>query len=398
MRGRRSVGVFLAVLGMLAGCSKSVVSRGPQGRQLAPLASAQVGAPSAAFSAPPSSLMAAQVETPGSPLAAHSSPYALAGPTKSAAGSTHTAAPTHPPSVASVGAAYVDVAVATLWHSPTSPRAVDAPELRQPAGVQSWLSAMSTAQRLDLGGRVDSQLLLGEQVVVDKRLDGWAHVVVPDQPSPLDASGYPGWIPLVQLTFAAPVTTGRELVVTAPTASIFATDDTTHVIDVSMATRLPVLSAGAQWVDSQLPDGRAIALRTTDVALVSPGAGPLPPTADDIVRTAKLFLGLPYLWGGTSGFGFDCSGLTHLVYAMRGLTIPRDADAQARVGEAVERADLRPGDLVFFASNGLVHHVGIYVGNNTMLSSLQTGSPVEYSSLSAQPFASEYSGARRYVG
>ncbi len=257
---------------------------------------------------------------------------------------------------------------------------------------------MSTAQRLDLTGRVDSQLLLGEQVVVDKRLDAWAHVVVPDQPTPLDTNGYPGWIPLAQLTFAASVATDRELVVTAPTAWIYASDDTTHVIDVSMATRLPVLSANAQWVDSQLPDGRAVALHAADVSLVSPGAGPLPPTADDIVRTAKLFLGLPYLWGGTSGFGFDCSGLTHLVYAMRGLTIPRDADAQARIGEAVARVDLRPGDLVFFAHSGLVHHVGIYVGNNTMLSSLQTGSPVEYSSLSAQPFASEYSGARRYVG
>jgi cell wall-associated NlpC family hydrolase len=82
---------------------------------------------------------------------------------------------------------------------------------------------------------------------------------------------------------------------------------------------------------------------------------------------------------------------------MRGVTIPRDADAQARAGVAVARADLRPGDLVFFAHNGLVHHVGIYVGNNMMLNSLQTGSPVELSSLSAQPFASEYAGSRRYL-
>jgi cell wall-associated NlpC family hydrolase len=290
------------------------------------------------------------------------------------------------------------VSVATLWHSPSSPRAVDSVELQQPAGVTAWLAAMTTPQRLALSGRVDSQLLLGEKVVVDKRQGTWAHVVTPDQPTPLDARGYPGWIPLAQLTFRAPAPAAKDTVVLAPTAWAYAPDGVTRVVQVSIATRLPALSADVKWVHSQLPDGAAVLLRAADVAVVTRGAAPLPATAADVVRTAKSFLGLQYLWGGTSGFGFDCSGLTHLVFELRGLTIPRDADAQARVGHAVARADLRPGDLVFFASNGLVHHVGIYVGNNTMLSSLQTGSPVEYSSLSAQPFASEYSGARRLVG
>jgi gamma-D-glutamyl-L-lysine dipeptidyl-peptidase len=89
--------------------------------------------------------------------------------------------------------------------------------------------------------------------------------------------------------------------------------------------------------------------------------------------------------------------LPHLVYAMRGVTIPRDADAQARAGVPVARADLLPGDLVFFASNGFVHHVGIYVGDNMMLHAPQTGSAVQLLSLSTQPYANEYSGARRYV-
>jgi hypothetical protein len=91
--------------------------------------------------------------------------------------------------------------VATLWHLPTSPRSVDASALTDPVDVRHWLAAMTTTQRRDLNGRVDSQLLLGEKVVVDKRQGTWAHVVVPDQPTPLDARGYPGWIPAARRRF-----------------------------------------------------------------------------------------------------------------------------------------------------------------------------------------------------
>ena len=392
MRGRRWAGVSLAVLGMLAGCSSGARPNAVGSRtsselpglsseslsvsSVAPLSSAQVGAPSST--------------RPASPLASAVS-AATVHPSATVSASTTAVPPL-------TGVAYVDVSVATLWRNPSSPRAVDAVELQQPAGVTAWLGAMTTAQRLALNGRVDSQLLLGEQVIVDRRQGTWAHVFVPDQPTPLDARGYPGWIPAAQLTFRTPATPTKDVVVLVPTAWVYAPDQVTRVVEVSMATRFPALSVDATWVHSQLPDGRAVLLRVADVAVVGKGAAPLPATAADVVRTAKMFLGLQYLWGGTSGFGFDCSGLTHLVFELRGITIPRDADAQARVGQAAARADLQPGDLVFFASNGLVHHVGIYVGNNMTLSSLQTGSPVEYSSLTAAPFANEYSGARRLVG
>jgi cell wall-associated NlpC family hydrolase len=291
--------------------------------------------------------------------------------------------------------AYVDVSVATLWRSPSSPRSVDAPALRNPAQIRSWLAAMSLSQRRDLNGRVDSQLLLGERVIADRVQGSWVHVVVPDQPTPLDARGYPGWIPLAQLSFRAAASSGQEAVVTAPTAWLYS--GTSKLYEVSMATRLPVLGVESGLVHSETPDGTAVSLRTADVAVVARGAAPFSATGADVVRTGHLFDGLPYLWGGTSGFGFDCSGFTHLVYRMRGITIPRDADAQAAAGAAVSRTALQPGDLVFFARNGYIHHVGIYVGNNTMLNSLQTGSTVSLAALSAQPFVNEYAGGHRYV-
>jgi cell wall-associated NlpC family hydrolase len=254
---------------------------------------------------------------------------------------------------------------------------------------------MTLSQRRALNGRVDSQLVMGERVVVD-RIDGaWAHVVTPDQPTPLDARGYPGWIPLAQLAFRTPRVATQDLVVTKPTAWLYT--GSTKSVEVSMATRLPVIGVDGGWVRTETPSGAAVSVQSGDVAVVARGAAPFAATGADVVRTGHLFDGLPYLWGGTSGFGFDCSGFTHLVYEMRGVTIPRDADAQARAGTPVARADLKPGDLVFFASNGFVHHVGIYVGDDSMLDSPQTGTVVRIDSLSAQPFASEYAGARRYL-
>jgi cell wall-associated NlpC family hydrolase len=121
-----------------------------------------------------------------------------------------------------------------------------------------------------------------------------------------------------------------------------------------------------------------------------------PDTPAAIVSSARQFLGLDYLWAGTSGFGFDCSGLTEIVYRVHGIRIPRDASPQSTAGTAVRRSALRPGDLVFFARNGTVHHVGMYIGNGKMLHSPRTGSEVKISSISAAPYGREYAGARRF--
>jgi len=294
-------------------------------------------------------------------------------------------------------AAWVAVSVATLWRSPTSARAIDRPALANPAGIRPWLSRMTVADRRALNGRADTQALLGDRVVVIARSTSWVKVVVPDQPTPLDARGYPGWVPAAQLTARPPVASGLVATVVARTTWL-RTDNAaaTPVTEVSFGTRLPRVGVTGAWVRVVTPTGLVHRLHASAVAVRAPGAAALPATGTDVVRAAQMFNGLPYLWAGRSGFGFDCSGLTSLDYHARGVIIPRDADAQAVKGTAVSQGALRPGDLLFYATRGHVHHVSIYAGNGRMVQSPRTGSTVETIAVSTPAYAREFSGARRF--
>lgn len=111
-------------------------------------------------------------------------------------------------------------------------------------------------------------------------------------------------------------------------------------------------------------------------------------TGADIVGTALSYRGTPYVWGGTSPSGFDCSGLTQYVYARWGIAIPRTSEQQATIGTPVASlASAQPGDLLFFAgSDGTASspgHVGIYVGNGEMIDAPYTGTTVQVQPLSS---------------
>ena len=311
-----------------------------------------------------------------------------------------TPAPTPSPSRPTVGHdAWVAVSVATLWRSPRSPRPVDAPALENPARIRAWLSGMSTADRLGLVGRADTQALLGDRVRVTALSGRYAKVVAPDQPTPLDARGYPGWLPLAQLTASPPVTASRVATVVSRTAWLLTdTADGRRAVEVSFGTRLPVVGAVEGEVRVGLPGGRVLRVPATDVSVTRPGAPALPAEGTALVRSATMFTGLPYLWAGTSGFGFDCSGFTYLLHRVHGASIPRDAGPQSTSGTAVSLAALRPGDLLFYTRNGEVHHVTMSVGRGRMIHAPSTGHVVETISVATAPFASEFSGARRFVG
>jgi peptidoglycan DL-endopeptidase CwlO len=111
-----------------------------------------------------------------------------------------------------------------------------------------------------------------------------------------------------------------------------------------------------------------------------------------VVGIAMRYLGTPYVWGGASPSGFDCSGFTMYVYAQVGVSLPHNAAAQFGMGVPVSRGQLQPGDLVFFDGLG---HVGIYIGGGSFIHSPHTGDVVKISSMTGW-YASTYAGARRF--
>lgn len=222
----------------------------------------------------------------------------------------------------------VNVCVTTLWIGPDRPRAIDAAALSDTPDPAAWLAALdahpdddeSGDGRLGLRGRVHTQLLAGEPVTAvgdDDAYPGWVQVVCPWQPSSLDPRGYPGWLRRAHLI---PDDTGRH------------------------ADPPPDESWVVSDADRGDHDDRA------DLAL------------------AREHLGLPYLWGGTSPFGLDCSGLVHLVHRELGRVVPRDAHDQQAACVPVQLDEVRPGDLYFFARDGrTADHVGLVTGPRRMI-------------------------------
>lgn len=121
---------------------------------------------------------------------------------------------------------------------------------------------------------------------------------------------------------------------------------------------------------------------------------------DQLVQTARSFLGVPYKWGGESEEdGFDCSGLAMSVYRLNGFSLPRTSRDQFRAGAPVDFRSLSAGDLVFFDTRGRggVSHVGIYTGGGRFIHAPRSGRNVSIDSLDNSWYRSRYLGARSYL-
>lgn len=301
--------------------------------------------------------------------------------------------------------AHVTVTATTVWVEPRTNRpGIDDPAVSTPVDLDAWNANMQdTETRRWLTGKLETQAVLGSEVIVDEVDGDWAKIVVTAQPTPRDERGYPGWVPLAHLVvdrdFARLAKRASRATVTALTSPLELCGHDA-VISVSFDTILPVTRMRRRNIEVAVPGaGRGLIGRDQVVVRAREEAGP-PPTVEAIIATGERFLGLRYLWGGVSAYGFDCSGFTYTLLHHAGVTMARDAGPQMNASgfDPVEREDLQRGDLVFFLTKPgatSIRHVAVYLGDDLILQAPNAARSVEIMSLTEYDTAGDYAGARR---
>ncbi len=236
-----------------------------------------------------------------------------------------------------------------------------------------------------------TQATLGTPLKVWKEESGWYLVQTPD--------GYLSWVDSGGITLLdeaafAKWQEGRKLLYTHPYGFAYATPDAQGATVSDMVYGNVMLLKGQEkgFYSVAFPDGRSGYVPATEAMDYREWVSSRQPTEENLVQTSKKLLGLPYLWGGTSFKGVDCSGFTKTVYFMNGLVLPRDASQQIHIGELVDTQqgwqNLRPGDLLFFgvpAKDGKaerVVHVGMWIGGNQEF--IHSAGKVRISSMNAE--------------
>jgi len=209
--------------------------------------------------------------------------------------------------------------------------------------------------------------------------------------------------------------TAKKVIFTENFGYVYAdeNENSNIISDISLGGLLQYVSENNSFYKVKYPDNRTGFVKKSETLIYNTWLKNLKPTEENIAKTAKKMDGFPYLWGGTSSKGMDCSGFTKMVYFMNGFVIPRDASQQIHAGKTVDLkldfSDLQKGDLLFFGKKATsekkqrVTHVGIWLGNGKQ-EFIHASGNVHISSMDAsQPNYDEfnknrYLGSKRYLG
>ncbi|MHA7830807.1 MAG: C40 family peptidase [Flagellimonas sp.] len=223
-----------------------------------------------------------------------------------------------------------------------------------------------------------TQATLGMPLNIYQKDDNWYQIQTPDK--------YLGWvdsggIELMDKTAFDAWQSSEKLIYTKIYGSSHTNPDTSSqvVSDLVAGSILSKVSEESSFYKVTYPDGREGFVLKSEAALFQNWKSSLDFSRESLVQTSKSMLGVPYLWGGTSIKGVDCSGFTKTVYFMNGMVIPRDASQQINEGILIDDSKqfdkLVPGDLLFFgrkatdSSRERVIHVGMWIGNNEFIHS-----------------------------
>ncbi|KUK02032.1 MAG: NLP/P60 protein [Thermotoga sp. 50_1627] len=255
------------------------------------------------------------------------------------------------------------------------------------------------APRRTLQKNAVTQARMGDILKLFKKDGDWYLVQMEDS--------YIGWIdgskivPMNENELENYLSSSFALVV-SKFAQLYKEADPASAIEAKLVqgTTLPCVEVKDEWLKLRLPDRRELFVRTSEVQLFESRnkVFAIEKDAEYIIELAKQHLGLPYLWAGTTSYGFDCSGFTQFCFKMAGYFLRRDADMQYEQGEPVlDRKELKPGDLVFFQTyKAGPSHVGIYIGNMKYIHSGSKGVAIN----SFDPNDPDYSADldRKYIG
>lgn len=220
-----------------------------------------------------------------------------------------------------------------------------------------------------------TQATLGTPVKVLKKEDGWYYIQTPDKYLAwVDAGGIERMDAQVMTKWK---TTDKMIYTKTYGHSYLGPDREQPVSDLVAGNILELTNYGDKFYSVRYPDGRKAYVSKEEAEPYKAWLENLTPNTDSLVATSKTLMGVPYLWGGTSTKGMDCSGFTKTVYFLNGMVIPRDASQQVHTGKAIDSVanfkNLQKGDLLFFGSKVTdstpekVVHVGIWIGDNAFI-------------------------------